>query len=68
MWIMLATGNAMLMVLYCREYYARNREIGRDLNIILNNAYDYNKGSPMDYWSSTKDFFMPRTLLVQLKS
>ena len=68
MWIMLATGNAMLMVLYCREYYARDRATGAGSpnDVILNNnAHVYTKGTDMnDCW----DFFVPRTLLVQLRS
>ena len=54
MWLMLTTGNAMLMVLYMREYFMRSH--GPAIDMASKRAY-----SDM----GINDFFIPRTLRIQ---
>ena len=54
MWLMLTTGNAMLMVLYMREYFMRSH--GPITDSISNKAFNE---------MGINDYFIPRTLRIQ---
>ena len=58
MWVMLATGNAMLMVLYMREFFCRNRN---------EPSRDPGTGRP---WAELGawDYFVPRTYRIQMSA
>ena len=65
MWMMLTIGNAILMVIYIREYYSRFYGFGK-LDIDPNAIYpDYFPFISREMQLIVYDFFVPRTFRIQ---